>query len=210
MAVVVVLLHLAGRRRPRVAPGPLGPDQGGPGRLHRRRAVLPDGGDDVRRGLVLRHPQRRLPRRGLAPADRDRLRGRRGDERLPAREHRHVRDAAHVRGDHPRLHVRRGARRLPRAEDLLHDRRDVRLPLPLPLRPGSFDENLGNLTDHPVLAVAIVVGGRLPARPPRPHLLAPGEEALGAGEEGRRHPLPAEALLRAASSCPRSCRGSAS
>ena len=29
-----------------------------------------------------------------------------------------------------------GDRRLPRAEDLLHDRGDVRLPLPVPLRPG--------------------------------------------------------------------------
>ena len=37
---------------------------------------------------------------------------------------------------HPGLHVPRGARRLPRPEDLLHGRRHVRLPLPLPVRAG--------------------------------------------------------------------------
>ena len=60
----------------------------------------------------------------------------RGDEQLPARQHRHVRDAGDVRRDHPGLHVRRVARRLPRAEDLLHDRRHVRLPVPVPVRAG--------------------------------------------------------------------------
>ena len=38
-------------------------------------------------------------------ADRDGLRGRRRDEQLPAREHRHVRDAADVRRADPELHV---------------------------------------------------------------------------------------------------------
>ena len=37
----------------------------------------------------------------------DRLRGRGVDEQLPAGEHRHVRDAAHVRRHHPRRDVRR-------------------------------------------------------------------------------------------------------
>ena len=60
----------------------------------------------------------------------------RGDEQLPAREHRHVRDAADVRRDHPRRDVRRVDRRLPGAEDLLHDRGHVRLPVPLPLGAG--------------------------------------------------------------------------
>ena len=136
IAVVIVLLEPARGGRDRVAPGPLGPDQGDPRRLHRRRALLPDRRHGLRRCLVLRHPPSRLPGRGLVPADPDRLRRRRRDEQLPAREHRHARDAAHVRRDHPLVHVRRGDRRLPRAEDLLHARGDVRLPLPVPVRPG--------------------------------------------------------------------------
>ena len=76
--------------------------------------------------------------------------------------------------------------------------------------PGSFDENLGNLTDHPVVAVAIAVGVVLSARPPRPHLLAPGEEALGPGEEGRASSSPSRSATSPTLSCPPSCRGSAS
>ena len=74
--------------------------------------------------------------------DRDELRRRSGDERLAAGEHRHVRDAVHVRRDHPVLHARRGARRLHGAEDLLHDRRHVRLSVPLPERAGLVRREL--------------------------------------------------------------------
>ena len=86
--------------------------------------------------VVLRHPQGRVPARRRAVARRRRLRSRRGDEQLPPREHRHVRDPADVRRRHPGLHVRRLARGLPRAEDLLHARRDLRLPVHVPERPG--------------------------------------------------------------------------
>ena len=107
-----------------------------PGRLHRCRTRLPDWPDVLGRALLLRHPARGLPRPGRVLADRDRLCGRGGDEQFPAGEHRHVRDAAHVRRDHPHRDVRGLDRRLPGAEDLLHDRGHLRLPVPLPLRAG--------------------------------------------------------------------------
>ena len=51
------------------------------------------------------------------------------------------------------------ARRLPRAEDLLHDRRDVRLPLPLPLcARGRSTCQLGNVSDNPVTSVLVALG----------------------------------------------------
>ena len=55
--------------------------------------------------------------------------------------------------------------------------------------PGSFDENLGNISDHPVASILIVVGAVLLIVHPRPHLLAAGQEALGSGQAGRRDPL---------------------
>ena len=61
--------------------------------------------------------------------------------------------------------------------------------------PGSFDENLGNLSDHPVVSILIVAGGRRADRAPRPHLLAAGQEALAPGQAGRRDPLPSEGVL---------------
>ena len=62
------------------------------------RVALQTGADLLRRPLLLRDPPRRVPGRGVALwPDRRRLRGRRRDERLPAREHRHLRDPAHVR-----------------------------------------------------------------------------------------------------------------
>ncbi len=61
--------------------------------------------------------------------------------------------------------------------------------------PGAFDLSFGNVTSHPgahdrrssPARVVLLVD-------PRPDLLAPGEEAVGAGETGRRDPLAAEAL----------------
>ncbi len=115
-------------------------------------------------------------------AGRDRLRGRRRDERLPAGEHRHVRDAAHVRGDHPERDVRRRDRGVPRAEDLLHADRDGRLPLPLPLRPGLVRHQPGEHLRASGRDDRDRGRRRLPARDRGPHLLAPGQEALAAGE----------------------------
>ena len=78
------------------------------GRLRRRGDPVPDGADLLRRALVLRHPRRCVPGRGSARADRHRVRRRRGDERVPPGEHRHLRHAADVRRDHraPRLRAR--------------------------------------------------------------------------------------------------------
>ena len=76
--------------------------------------------------------------------------------------------------------------------------------------PGSFDENLGNLSEHPVATILIAAGRRRPDRPPRPHLLAAGEEALGEGEAGRRDPLPPEGVPDSTRSSRRSSPGSAS
>ena len=76
--------------------------------------------------------------------------------------------------------------------------------------PGSFHENLGNISDNPVVSILIVVGGRLPDRHPRPHLLAPGQEALGSGQAGRRDPLASQGVLHARVSSRRSSPGCAS
>jgi hypothetical protein len=78
-------------------------------------------------------------------------------------------------------------RGLSRAEDLLHDRGHVRLPLPLPVRArlvqprtwqhlresGDDDHDLGRRRTF----LIVILG---------PHLLEAGEEALGEGEAGRR------------------------
>ena len=126
----------ARRRRDRLAQEPLGPDQGRSRPVHRPRPRLPDRSDAVRRALLLRHPACGLSGAGRVLADRDRVRRRRVDEQLPACEHRHVRDAADVRRDHPGSDRARVDRCVSGAEDLLHDRRHLRLPLSLPLRAG--------------------------------------------------------------------------
>ena len=65
------------------------------------------------------------------------------------------------------------ARRVPRAEDLLHDRRHIRLPVPLPEVPGLVRGRAsGNFTSHPVITIVIVVGGAFVLVAPRPLLLA--------------------------------------
>ena len=103
IALVLVVLNLLGVDVVGWLSRPLGPDQGRPARLHGRGARIPDGPDALRRAVVLRHPARRLSGPGRVLADRDRVRGGRVDEQLPAGEHRHVRDAGHVRRDHPGL-----------------------------------------------------------------------------------------------------------
>ena len=74
--------------------------------------------------------------------------------------------------------------------------------------PGSFDLNLGDVHDHPCRGSIVV--GAAPSRHGRPHLLAAGEEALGAGEAGRRDPQDSEALLHPRLPARRSSPGSAS
>ena len=58
----------------------------------------------------------------------------------------------------PRLDLRRGARRNARPEDLLHGDRRVRLPVPLPLRSGTFDLQLGFIDDHRLLVPLLIIG----------------------------------------------------
>ena len=102
IAVLVRRAPGAGSRRQRLDLRPLGLDHGHPARVHRRRSRAADCADDADRpGLVL-HPEGRLSERPAPlPAGARRLRGRRGDERLPAGEHRHARDAADVHGHDP-------------------------------------------------------------------------------------------------------------
>ena len=76
--------------------------------------------------------------------------------------------------------------------------------------PGSFNENLGNISDNPVTTILIVGGRGLPDRHPRPHLLGAGEEALGEGKAGWRDPLAPEGVLHSTRSCPRFSPGCAS
>ena len=202
--------RLSRRRCHRLAPGPVGPDQGNSCRLHRRGARVSDRSDALGGAFVLRDPARGLSGPGRVLADRDRLRRRRRDEQLPAREHRHVRDADHVHRDHPGRDLPRRDRGLSRAEDLLHDRGHVRLPLPLPVRarlvqrePRQHLRESGDDDLDP--------GGRgLFDRHPRPHLLGAGEEALGEGKAGRRRSSPARRSTSSTRSCPRSSPGSAS
>src|SRR5262249_61137787 len=94
-----------------------------------------------------------------------------------------VRDA----DDRDRLRdVRGDDRRLPRPEDLLHRRRDLRLPLPLPQRPGLVRhlvlvdprEPLGDRRARP--------GNRDRDRRAHPPVLAEGQEVVGAGKGRRR------------------------
>ena len=60
--------------------------------------------------------------------------------------------------------------------------------------PGSFDANLGNISEYPVCDDPDRGRGGLPDRAPLSHLLAPGEEALAEGEAGRRDPLAPEGV----------------
>ena len=60
--------------------------------------------------------------------------------------------------------------------------------------PGSFDENLGNISDNPVDDHPDRGRRRLSDRARRAHLLAAGQEAVGAGEEGRRDPRATQAV----------------
>ena len=102
-----------------------------------------------------------------------------GAERLPAGEHRHLRDAADVHHDHRRRDLLRRARRLRGREDLLHRDRRLHVPLPLPL--GR------RLVRHQVrLRARAPVGDRdpaarrgLPDLPAHPRLLAEGRPAGG-------------------------------
>ena len=102
------------------------------GRLHRPRLHLPVPADGADRARLVRDPALRVSRRRDVHARARGLRDGRGAERLPAREHRHVRDAAHVRRDRARRELPGRARRLRRPEDLLRDHRDADLPLPVP------------------------------------------------------------------------------
>ncbi len=197
-------------RRPGLALRPLAADQGRAGALHGRRTDVPDGSDAARRALLLRHPPRRVPRPRRVLADRHRLCRGRVHEQLPPREHRHVRDPADVRRHHPGVHVRRRDRRVPRAEDFLHGRRDVRLPLPLPVRAGVVRPQPWQPLEASRRVDRDRRGGRDAARDRRPDLLAPGQEALAPGQAGRGDPRPSEAVLHpCVPSLPRR-RGSAS
>ena len=198
----------ARRRHRRLAVGRVG-------RGHRHRPRLPGGGldapdraDHADRARVVLHPARRLSARaGALPADPGRVRDRRGPQRLPAGQHRHLRDAADVHGDRRGRELRRRARRDARAEDLLHAGRRVRLRVPVRL--GS----------RHVRAPA-----QAAARPPGPHARrarrrrdarsssSRGSSAASCASSSRR-PSRAERSSRGrastscASRCPRSAPG---
>ena len=76
--------------------------------------------------------------------------------------------------------------------------------------PGSFHENLGNISDHPVEDDHDRGRRRLPDRARRAHLLAAGQEAVGAGEAGRRDPRDTEAVPDQSVPAVLRARGSAS
>ena len=129
----------ARRRRRRLVLGPLGRADGDRARVPAGRLVAEDDADDADRAGVVLHPPRGLSARaGALPPGAGGVRHRRGAQRLPAGQHRHVRDAADVRGDHARRQLRRGGGRDAGAEDLLHARGRVRLRLPVRDRAGHL------------------------------------------------------------------------
>ena len=130
-------------------------------------------------------------------ADRDRLCGRRRDEQLPAGEHRHVRDAADVRRDHPRLELRGDLRRVPREQDLLQRRRGARL-RPDVLPGGSGLQRRAGLV--PRSRTAHAVDHRrwcVPDLRARTGVLAQAEGPLGEGRAGRQDPGRSEGVRHA-------------
>ncbi len=122
----------AGRERAGLAERALGLGQGDLGRLHRPRLHLPGPADRADRARLVRDPALRLSGRRDVHARARGLRRGRGAEQLPPGEHRHVRDAAHVRRDRAGSELPGRARRLRRPEDLLPDHRDADLRLPVP------------------------------------------------------------------------------
>ena len=121
-------------------------------------------------------------------ADRDRLCRRCRDEQLPAGQHRHVRDAADVRRDHPRLQLRGNLRRLRRQQDLLHHRRRRRLRPAVPPG-GSGLRRRARLVPPPRAARAADHRRRcVPDLLARTDVLAQAEGPLGEGGTGRQDP----------------------
>ena len=94
---------------------------------------------------------------GCGRPGRDGLRSRRRDERLPACEHRHLRHPADVRCVIPSCTFA-GAIAAYLVQKIFFHRRHLRVPLPLPLGARLFDSNLGNISAHPVLTIAIILG----------------------------------------------------
>ena len=131
----------------------------------------------------------RIPARCVL-ADRHRLRRRRGDERLPPGEHRHVRDAVHVRRHHPRAARSAGSIAAYLVQKIFFTIAGTFVYLYMFLSvPGAVRRQLRQRDLH-IRATTLIVGRvavvlivMLGA-----HLLAPGEEALGAGQAGRRDP----------------------
>ena len=144
---------------------PVGRPHGHRVRVPRGRLVAADAADHADGARLVLHPARRLSGRArTVPAGARRLRRRRRAERLPAGQHRHVRDAADVHRDHPRREPARGLGRDAGAEDLLRARRRVRLRVPVrvraghvrapvraaarPSRPGARDRRRRRAADH--------------------------------------------------------------
>jgi hypothetical protein len=100
-----------------------------------------------------------MPRSRSGRCSRPTYRGR--AERLPAGEHRQLRDDVHLPHVHPGVELRRGFRRPARAKIFFTIAGAfVYLYLFLSV-PGSFDIELGNLSDNPVSVAIILVGGVL-------------------------------------------------
>ncbi len=107
--------------RSRVVRRALGHDDRDLARVPRRRPGRPDGADDAHRlRLAPDSPVRLSGRRDPVPAGARLLRGRRRAERLPAGEHRHLRDDVPLPHLHPRVDLSGRLRGLARSQDLLH------------------------------------------------------------------------------------------
>ena len=110
--------------------------------------------------FILRAAYPRAPR--ALPAGARDLRHRRRAERLPAGQHRHVRDAAHVRGDHPLRELRRrrsAARSCRRSSSRSRGRSSTSTCSP-PCRARSSASSSWRTT-IPVLTLAIIAGAVL-------------------------------------------------
>src|SRR6266508_1283205 len=142
-----------------VAERSLGRGERGQRRLPRRGLRAADRPDHPDGGRLVLHPARGLCGRAALPASARCVRGGGRAERVPAGEHRHLRDVADVRRDDPGRGLRGRSRRGGRAEDFFAIAGVLVYVYLFLSVPSSFELQLGQLHDHALLTIVIVVGG---------------------------------------------------
>ena len=190
--LALVVLHVAGDRRSGLVRGPVGHPHRDLDRLHRPGLSLPGTPDGAHGARVVRNPPLRVSGRRHVHAGAGGLRDGCRAQQLRAREHGHLRDAPHVRRHRQGVDVPGCPRRIRRPEDLLprHRHADLRLPLQcsrrvvrLPVR-----QRAGRAVESPRAHARNHRRSDLPPCSPASCLLDLGQEDVGEGGAGRRHP----------------------